>query len=388
MPPAIRLPALPLLLLLLCAAPACVTQDPPESADNAQQDTTSQEPDPADASNEPNDTQTPTDAAEPTDTPDAAPADATLPPDAEDSSPPDATAPSPPTPVSLGPPVVVYTPSNGRYLNEPTLIRGPGPGPDPSPDPIWHVFANSNTGKGEPWGERQLLHATAPTLHGPWTTQPDILTATDPGSTDGVLHAPFVFKDGPLWRILYFDSTKDEDVGLRTATSPDLWTWTREPKPWPGGRDPMVLQHPGGNLLYTTISLLLPDGRHDAVRLDRQNPDGTFTHLDNALYDPAVCPYACWGWFESPFVVQKDGHALLFFTWTSTVANTPDYLRTAVMRSTDPTHFDFGPPLTELFAHGAEWHEEDGQQWLTSGGWPERIGEDKRGLWVQPVGWK
>ena len=355
-------------LLALLLLSACATAAPGSAADTASPPdatlgTQSHEPDPADASQEHPDAASPQDANATADVPAS-----------------DASSPSgPPTPVSLGDPVVVYTPENGRYLNEPTLIRGD--------DGTWHVYANSNTGKGEPWGERQLLHATAPTLHGPWTTQPDILSVTDPGATEGVMHAPFVFRDGAVWRILYFDSTKDENVGLRTATSPDLWTWTREPLPWPGGRDPMVLQRPTGNLLYTTVSLLQADGRHDAVRVDQQTTAPSFTHLPDALYDAAVCPYACWGWFESPFVVEKDGYAFLFITWTSSVANTPDYLRTAVFRSTDPTHFDFGTPLTEFTAHGAEWHEEGGQFWLTSGGWPERIGEDKRGLWVRPVGW-
>lgn len=271
----------------------------------------------------------------------------------------------------------VWQPASGRYTNEPTLLR--------APDGTWHVFSNGAAGGGGPWVETQLLHGTAPSLLGPWTEQPDILTTHDPDATENALHAPYVLFDGSVYRLYYFDGTQLDDHGLHTAVSTDLFHWTRQGL-LPGGRDPMILRDEGVDRLYTVGVELAADGLHDLVRYYEGANLGGFTQRAPALRNPALCPHDCWGWYESPFVVRRPEGYYLLTTNTSSLVGVPDYERTLVLYSRDPTHFE-PTPLTTLSAHGAEVHEEGGELYLTHGGWPARLGDGRRGLFVTRLQW-
>ncbi len=293
-----------------------------------------------------------------------------------------------PAPVAAGTPlpvtdelVRVWAPSGGRYVNEPTLVRDEATG-------RWHVFANGGTGPGEPYVERQILHASAPSLRGPWTEHPDALTTSDPGATEVTLHAPYAFRDGDLWRMLYYDGTRPAGEGLHAARSTDLDHWTRDPDPYPGGRDAFVLRlSDGRDLLYTVGVAMEGDGPHDTVDLHAGRSLTAWRDEGAALRNPLPCPRACWGWYESPFVLAHDGAYYLFVTFTSSLAGADDYERTQVFRSTDPARFGAAPVAT-LRGHGAELHEEDGALYLTAGGWPGRVGEARRGLSIARVTWR
>jgi hypothetical protein len=281
-------------------------------------------------------------------------------------------------PVIDGDAEVVWTPSGGRYTNEPTLVR--------DGDGQWHVFANSTTGQGDPWSESQLVHARAPSLAGPWTELPDAVTARDPGSNDRELWAPFAMREGTGLRLVWAAQNLALKEELHEARSQDALTWTRSPTPLPGGRDPMIFSLPDGRqLLYTVATLREADGVHDAVSVfEAPSPGAPFTGEVTALRDPNVCPANCWGFYESPYVVEVGGQYYLFTTWTDSLG--PTYERTAVFRSRDPKHFE-NPPITFLQAHGGELHVEDGRMWLTRGGWPHWIGEARRGLSIAPIAW-
>lgn len=283
-------------------------------------------------------------------------------------------------PVLDGPRQRVWAPSDGRYLNEPTLTRGP--------DGRWHVFSNAGPGPGSPWVEDALLHGSAPGLLGPWTLEADALDGRGAGARDRQFWAPFVMPlDAGGWRLVWLGQRGggDKDGVLRTARSVDLHTWTREEAAWEGGRDVSVLRRPDGSWLrYGTAVLMRPDGPHDLVECFASDDGVRWVRRPPALEHPRPCLRDCWGFFESPFVLPLGGFWYLFVTYTDSGAET--YEQTVVLRSDDPTRFVWAP-IAVLPAHGAELHVEGAQMVMTHGGWPDRIGEPWRGLSVTPLAW-
>jgi len=269
---------------------------------------------------------------------------------------------------------LVWVPGNGRYINEPTLIRD-GNG-------LWHVLSNGGSGTGDPWTELSILHATAPSLLGPWTEQPDVLSTSDPASTDTVMWAPFVMLAGSDYLLLYANGGN----AISAATSTDLFHFTRETTTYPGGRDPFVLRRAGmPDGLYGCWTDTESDGIHDIVALFQGQALAGWGAESYALHNPVVCPDDCWGWYESPYVVTVGGQYFLFVTFTN--FDEPTYENTVVFRSPDPKTFPT-TPIATFQAHGGELHVENGVMYLTRGGWPSRIGEEWRGLSLAPIRWK
>ncbi len=280
-------------------------------------------------------------------------------------------------PVADGEPEVLWRPSDGRYVNEPTLVRDEGG--------TWHAFANGAAGDGDPWRESSLLHATAPTLGGPWRDEPDALAARDPGAPELQLWAPFAMREGDRWALYYYGHAADDSQWLRSARSQDLRAWTRDPATLPAGRDAMVLTRADGTRLMYSVGLVRrDDGEHDAVLLHASDDGRAWREMGAALEQPRPCRASCWGFYESPFVVAFGGMFFLFTTYTDSSERT--YEQTAVFRSTDPTRFE-QPPIGVLRAHGGEVHVEGGRVFLTSGGWPGIIGEARRGMSRTPLAW-
>ena len=62
----------------------------------------------------------------------------------------------------------VYDPSVGEaerwYINDHTFFR--------DRDGTWHLIGITHAEPMSPHDEKHLAHATAPSLHGPWTKQP------------------------------------------------------------------------------------------------------------------------------------------------------------------------------------------------------------------------
>ncbi|MEI8255810.1 MAG: hypothetical protein WCJ30_09070 [Deltaproteobacteria bacterium] len=275
----------------------------------------------------------------------------------------------------------VYAPSNGRYLNDHTVVHGPDG---------WHVYGITNTGPGMPQEERSFLHATAPSLFGPWRDLADILTA-DPALSESVLWAPYAFLASPgRWAMFYWGG-----VGMRVATSTDLFAWERREthddpsqRP-PGGRDPFVFRTSAGWLLYSVgQSDAVGDRAHGRILVSRgSDPENAagWTAPTTALEDPVV-NYP-WGNLESPFVVANECGYYLFLTRTDVNADHGDYARTMVFFSHDPMSFAWDP-ITELTAHAAEIvTDEVGRQYVTRAGWPAYIGEPNRGLSIARLAW-
>ncbi len=278
--------------------------------------------------------------------------------------------------------VRVFVPSGTRYVNDHTVVMGP--------DGSWHVFGITDASDGSPDDERAFLHATAPSLLGPWTEHPDALVA-DAASGEEVLWAPFVLERSPgRWSMFYYADRLGADPmrGSRRADSSDLWHWTRVPAGSPGGRapggrDPFVLRDGSRFLLYSVGvggasqgEILVSEGRDP--ELARWSP------AVPALTDPDPADASPRGNVQSPYVVKYAGAYYLFVTRKS--ASPIDYARTSVFCSEDPLRFAW-QPVADLRAHAAELIVDRGRWFITSAGWTKAIGDAHRGLSIAPLGW-
>ena len=268
---------------------------------------------------------------------------------------------------------VVYVPSGGRYLNDHTLVLGP--------DGTWHVYGITDESTGMPFAERQVLHAVAPGVMGPWTERSDVLVAT---GDESVIWAPFAFqREQGQWTMYYWAGTDEPMLpyrrGLRRCDSVDLVTWARRPERAVGGRDPFVLRVGGRWLLY---SVDVDQDSRGRIVVSESDDLVQWTDPSVVITDPV--PSFGWGNLESPFVVAYGGSYFLFLTRTG--MSEVDYSRTLVFRSRDPLHFDW-QPITDLRAHAAEIvHLPDDEWFVTSAGWTSAVGEN-RGLSIARLEW-
>lgn len=285
----------------------------------------------------------------------------------------------------------VYAPSNHRYLNDHTIVRGD--------DGRFHLYGITNVGAGDPQTEVSLLHATASALTGPWREQADVFDA-ERKMDERVLWAPYALNASPGHWLMYFWAgsrrTESTTRGLRMATSLDLDQWQRfgamdhvDQRPR-GGRDPFVLHTASGWLMYSVgVSPIEASGlAHGRIVVSHSaspaKPRGWGEPV-TVLEDPSE-NYP-WGNLESPFVVSNVCGYYLFVTRTNRDAQTVDYDRTLVFFSSDPVHFEWRV-LTEFRAHAAEIVDAgNGVEYVTSAGWPAVIGEARRGLSVANLAW-
>lgn len=330
----------------------------------------------------------------------------------------------------------VFRPEGTRYLNDHTLIQGN--------DGQWHVYGITDSSPGNPWAERNFLHAQATSLNGPWTEQPDILDISEaPGSI--AVWAPYAFRSSPdmISLVFYEGYSGGRPSRLRRADAVivnpylnsyfDLFsdffpTFLIDPNRFrrispsegtfvnmPGGRDPMLLQRNDFRgraqaILYSVGNEANPvrgypnDQRRgqilasvagDGIGLDLWQPTTPI------ITDPI--PNYGWGNLESPFVVEHAGYYFLFLTRTGeggpgvdrieepgSSPNLKDftapgqYMRTLVFRSTNPLHFDW-QPVAGFRSHASEIVNDNGHLFITSGGWTNAIGESRRGLLMAPL---
>lgn len=271
------------------------------------------------------------------------------------------------TPVLTGEYQLVYKPSSTRYLNDHTIIKGP--------DARWHVIGITDTSLGNPQAEKTFLHASATALEGPWTEEPDALTAAGDEVT---IWAPHIVALGPAQFAMFYFPNNPRKLIYR-ADSTDLFTWKRSPLSVPGGRDPFVLKRKNEWLMYSVG--VSPEGRGRII-VARSRDLETWTETETVIEDPV--PSFTWGNLESPFVVQKGERFYLFLTRTS--ESPADYTRTVVFTSANPLRFDWSP-LTDLHSHAGEVVDDGDKNYLSSGGWTANIGEAARGLSLAPLNW-
>ncbi|MEU6716971.1 family 43 glycosylhydrolase [Nonomuraea sp. NPDC046802] len=262
-----------------------------------------------------------------------------------------------------------------RYLNDHTLIKGR--------DGLWHMFGI--TGTEAPQGvapdsrqEDNLAHATAPSLNGPWTTQPYALTVNPTYHGEDHLWAPHVIENAGTY-YMFYAAGLGRDAAINLATSQDLFTWTRHP----GGplfrdgleaRDPFVTRVGSQWVMYYTATST-PDGGNHVVAYRTSTDLITWSGRQIAYTDPTTTadsgPVT-----ESPFVVERDGWWYLF------IGPRGGYVGTDVYRSQNPLRFAIGDYAGHVPAHAPEIVQDGAQWWVSHAGWFQD------GLHIAPLRWR
>ncbi|GAA5199718.1 hypothetical protein GCM10023322_75980 [Rugosimonospora acidiphila] len=268
----------------------------------------------------------------------------------------------------------IYDPSVGEtspwYINDHTIIRGP--------DGTWHLFGITHQEPANPDNEVNFAHATAPSLHGPWTKQPFAL-AVDPSYGESHLWAPHVIASGGLYYMFYAGGGPDHAQSeISLAISPDLWHWTRyngDPLLRDGfdARDPYITRIGKQWVMYYDATSQPAGGNH--VVAYRTSTDLLHWSASKfAFTDPSTGTSG--GPTESPFVVHYRNYYYLF------IGPRGGYVGTDVFRSRDPLHFDASELVGHIASHALEVVQDtDGSWWVTSAGWGQG------GVWLAPLDW-
>lgn len=268
----------------------------------------------------------------------------------------------------------IYDPSVGEtepwYINDHTIVRGD--------DGTWHLFGITHPEPADPEHEINFAHATAPSLHGPWTKQPFALTV-DPSYGETHLWAPYVLKADGRWYMFYAAGGADHTASeISLATSPDLWHWTRyrgDPLFRDGfdARDPFVMRLGATWVMYYDATSDPAGGNHVvAYRTSTDLMHWGDRHI--AFTDPSTGTGG--GPTESPYVVRHNGAYYLF------LGPRGGYVGTDVFKSNDPLHFDVTAGVGHIASHALEVVQDtDGSWWVTSAGWGQG------GVYLAPLDW-
>jgi beta-xylosidase len=284
----------------------------------------------------------------------------------------------------------IYDPSVGEaerwYINDHTFHR--------DRDGTWHLIGITHAEPMAPFDELHLAHATAPTLHGPWTKQPFALS-TDTTAGETHLWAPHVLHhDDRYWMFVCAGGPSPTEYRIHLATSDDCRTWVRHPAnplvvDGYEARDPMVLRVGDRWVMYYTATES-PEGGHHVVVATESDDLVHWEGRHVAYRDPMVGSMA--GPTESPFVVERDGRFHLFIgpDWeglqASLAAKAYDpatYRRTRVLVSDDPLAFELADQVATIDAHAAEVVVDvDGSTWVSHCGWGQG------GVHLAPLTWQ
>jgi beta-fructofuranosidase len=292
--------------------------------------------------------------------------------------------------VQAGPFELVYDPSVGEdeawYVNDHTFVRGD--------DGVWHLIGITHAEPAAPHDEVHLAHATAPSLHGPWTKQP-FATSVDAAAGETLLWAPHVIgHDGRFWMFVCAGGPSMDAYRIHLATSDDGTTWTRHPAnpllvDGYEARDPMVLRVGERWVMYYTATSS-PTGGHFIVAA--VTSDDLVHWSDRREVYRDACTGTFGGGTESPFVVERSGRWYLFLgpDWQGLLDaleqtgryDPASYRRTRVLVSDDPFSFDAADEVGRIDAHAAEVIvDEDGATWISHCGWGQG------GVFVAPLEW-
>ena len=274
----------------------------------------------------------------------------------------------------------VYDPSVGEdepwYINDHTFIRDRAGS--------WHLIGITHAEPARPRDERQLAHATAPDLHGPWAKQPPALSC-DEALGESVLWAPHVVRhDDRYWMFVCAGGTSPSAFRIHLATSEDCVTWVRHPDnplvvDGYEARDPMVTRIGDRWVMYYTATSRPEGGSHVVVAAES---DDLVRWSGRRTVYTDECAGTFGGPTESPFVMEAEGCFLLFTgpDWQGLLDSRERdgrydracYRRTRVLASDDPFSFDADGQVGVIDAHAAEVVvDEAGSRWVSHCGWGE-----------------
>lgn len=266
----------------------------------------------------------------------------------------------------------IYDPAKGETepwcLNDHTFVKGP--------DRRWHMFGITHV---KPFNfaqdpGRNLAHATAPSLQGPWRKEPFALTVDPEKYDEHFFWAPHVVKVGATYHMFVCAGAREGHVyAIRHLTSRDLKTWKREREVLRDGfdaRDPMLLRHGKEWILYYTANSRPDGGNHIVAAVT--SPDlktwsprkVVFTHRREGTFA---------GPTESPFVVYRNGRYTLFVTDNDVVH---------AYGSNDPLHWDFANEVGSFRGHACEVVQDERKRW-----WISHVGWMNGGLSLASLTW-
>lgn len=247
----------------------------------------------------------------------------------------------------------IYDPSIGEnapwYINDHTVIR--------ATDGTWHLFGITHAEPANANDEINLAHATAPTLHGPWTKRPYALSV-DRAYGETHLWAPPVIRAGSIYYMFYAGGGPDETATeINLATSTDLYHWTREPsgplfRDGVEARDPMVLKV-GAHWVMYYCATDDPAGGHHVVAYRTSTDLVHWSDRGIAYTSPDTGTGG--GNTESPFVAHHNGAYHLFVgPCGSYSGGRNSYICTDIFTSDDPLLFTRAHHAGRIAAHAAE----------------------------------
>lgn len=245
------------------------------------------------------------------------------------------------------------------YLNDHTFVR--------DDEGAWHLIGITHAEPAAPLDEKHFAHATAPSLHGPWTKQPFALSAETEKWNEAVLWAPHVIRHDGLYYLFYCAGDADHArYKLHVATSPDLKTWTRSdanPLVVDGfdARDPMVLRVGDKWVMYYTGNSAPDGGEHVVFAV---TSDDLLHWGQKRIVFRSGRHGREGGPTESPFVVRRGEDYYLFCgAWEG-------YLGTYAFRSRDPFQFDLSQRVGSIHSHASEIiRDSDGSWYASHVGW-------------------
>ena len=285
---------------------------------------------------------------------------------------------------------LVYDPSVGEaerwYINDHTFIR--------DHSATWHLVGITHAEPAAPFDELHLAHATAPTLHGPWTKHPFALS-TEPESGETHLWAPHIIEhDSTYWMFYCGGGVRKTEYRIQLATSSDCATWARHPESpvivdGYEARDPMVLRVEDRWILYYTATSE-PSGGAFVVAA-AESDDLVHWHGRHVVYRDEMSGTGG-GPTESPFVFLHDGryHLAIGPDWEGLMRSHSEtgrydraaYRRTRVLASDDPLHFSLDDLVAVVDAHAAEVIvDEQRDSWMSHCGWGQG------GVFLAPLIW-
>jgi hypothetical protein len=268
----------------------------------------------------------------------------------------------------------VFDPSIGEkarwYINDHTFIHGE--------DGTWHLFGITHEEPANPLEEKFFVHATATDLTGPWTKHEPVMHY-DPRLGETHVWAPHVIRhDGLYWMFYCAGGASHPEYRIHLATSHDLFAWQRHranPLIVDGfdARDPMVMPHGDGWILYYT-GTSAPEGGHHVVYAVTSTDLMHWSGRREVFRSRETGTYG--GPTESPFVVSRGGRHYLF------VCTNAPYNTSAVYESDTRLSWREEDVVATFPAHAAEVVVTPDDRWFVS-----RCGWGQGGLYLAPLAW-
>lgn len=273
----------------------------------------------------------------------------------------------------------IYNPGIGEsvpwYINDHCIIRGH--------DGLWHMFGITHTEPFSPMEERQLAHATSPSLTAiPWKKEPFPVTICEESGEKHLWAPCVVLHEGVYHMYVCVGGRDNRNYRIHLLTSENLRDWQRHPAnpvlvDGFDARDPHVIRLEDGTWVMYYTATIRPEGGNHIVAACRSTDLVNWSEREVVFLDVEEGTFG--GSTESPFVLDRGGYYYLFICNND---RRRGYDATDVYRSNDPFQWKFEDWVGVINAHATEIIRDlDGKWYATHCGW------DRGGLYLAPLYW-